>query len=77
MRAIIDDEGGIVIPKDILEQSGMVPGDVEVTAHGLGVRIEPVIDDGLVEKRGRLVVRGGGTVLRDEDVRRLRDAGNR
>lgn len=78
MRTTIDKAGRIVIPRQLREQVGLMPGEVDVVVDGAGVRIEPVALDG-VEARGngRLVIPSAGEVLTDDDVTSLRDADRR
>ncbi|MDQ3973208.1 MAG: AbrB/MazE/SpoVT family DNA-binding domain-containing protein [Actinomycetota bacterium] len=77
MRTTIDRAGRIVIPKPLRDQLGLRPGEVEVTADGAGLRIEPVASDEVAEEGGRAVIPPCGAVLDDETVRALRDAGRR
>lgn len=77
MRATIDKAGRLVIPKQLRDHLGLRPGEVEVTADGAGLRVEPLADDVLDEVDGRLVIPAGGAEITDEVVRMLRDAGQR
>ncbi len=77
MRATIDKAGRLVIPKPLRERLGLRPGEVEVSADGAALRVEPVVGDGVEEKGGRLVVPSSGTTITDADVRALRDADQR
>ena len=77
MRTTIDRAGRVVIPRRLREQVGLRAGDVEITADGAGVKIEPVAGEGFIEKNGRLVIPGAGTLIDDEVVRELRDADQR
>ncbi|MDQ3028667.1 MAG: AbrB/MazE/SpoVT family DNA-binding domain-containing protein [Actinomycetota bacterium] len=56
---------------------GLRPGQVELIADGSGVRIEPLAQNELVERNGRLVIPPAGTPIDDDLVRTLRDAGQR
>ena len=76
MRTTIDKAGRVVIPKPLRDALGLVPGEVEVTHDGAGVRIAPVAGTGTTERRGRLVIEGG-VALTDDDVRSLRLADQR
>ena len=77
MKATIDKAGRLVIPKSLREQLGLTPGEVELSADGAGLRIQPVADDRLVERDGLLVIPSGGSVVSEETVRALRDADQR
>ncbi len=74
MRTTIDQAGRLVIPKSLRDRIGMGPGDVEVTAEGSWLRVEPVAGSVLVEEGGRLVIPASGAAITDDDVRNLRDA---
>jgi AbrB family looped-hinge helix DNA binding protein len=73
----MDKAGRVVIPKALRERLGFQPGEVELTADGAALRIEPVAGGGLSERAGRLVIPAGGTALDDDTVRALRDADQR
>lgn len=77
MRATIDSAGRLVIPKPLRDHLGLRPGEVEVTADGAALRVEPLAGDSLDERDGRLVIPAGGVEINDEIVRTLRDAGQR
>jgi len=77
MRTTIDKAGRLVIPKPLRDQVGLVPGEVEVTTDGAGLRVEPPAGDELVEKDGRLVIPAAGSQIDDDLVRALRDASQR
>jgi AbrB family looped-hinge helix DNA binding protein len=74
MRTTIDKAGRLVIPKQLRDHLGLRPGEVEVTADGAALRVEPVTGTEVVERAGFLVVPASGTTLTDDDVRALRDA---
>ena len=67
----------MVIPRQLREQVGLGPGEVEITVDGAAVRVEPVAGEGLVEVGGRLVIPASGADVDDELVRELRDADRR
>lgn len=73
----MDKAGRLVIPKPLRDSLGLRPGAVEVTADGSGLRVEAVVDEGLEEVRGRLVIPASGEPLSTEQVRSLRDADQR
>ncbi|WP_431074865.1 AbrB/MazE/SpoVT family DNA-binding domain-containing protein [Microbacterium phyllosphaerae] len=77
MQTTIDKAGRIVIPAPIRERLGILPGPVDIMIDGTGIRIEVAAPDDLVEKDGRLVVRGSGTTLTSDDIRELRLADQR
>ena len=56
---------------------GLRPGEVEVTAEGTGLRIEPLAEEALEEQGGRLVIPATGSPVDDDLVRSLRDADQR
>ena len=77
MRTTIDKAGRLVIPKSLREQSGITPGEVEISLDGAALRIESVAGDDLVEEDGILLLPGGGPDLDAEAVRELRLADQR
>ena len=77
MRATIDKAGRVVIPKELRRRIGITAGEVEITADGAGVRIEPVGGERLVEIGGRLVIPASGVAVDDALVRELRDGDQR
>jgi AbrB family looped-hinge helix DNA binding protein len=77
MRATIDKAGRLVIPKQLRDHLGLRPGEVEVTADGAGLRVEPIAAESLVERDGRLVIPAAGAAVNEALVRELRDAGQR
>jgi AbrB family looped-hinge helix DNA binding protein len=77
MRATIDKAGRLVIPKQLREHVGIRPGEVEVTAEGTGLRVEPPATESLEERDGRLTIPKSGVKIDDDLVRSLRDAGRR
>jgi AbrB family looped-hinge helix DNA binding protein len=78
MRATIDKAGRLVIPKQLRDELGFRPGEVEVSAYGTGLRVEPLAEEELLEERdGRLVIPPAGLRIDDNLVRSLRDAGQR
>ncbi len=77
MRATIDKAGRLVIPRQLRDHIGLRPGEVEVTAEGTGLRIEPLAGESLDEREGRLLIPASGAPIDDELVQSLRDAGQR
>jgi AbrB family looped-hinge helix DNA binding protein len=77
MRTTIDRAGRLVIPKTLRDRLGLVPGEVEVSADGAALRVEPIMSDELEQRAGRLVIPQSGITLDDDAVRALRDADQR
>lgn len=77
MLATIDKAGRLVIPKQLRDEVGLRPGQVEVSAQGAGLRVEPLAGEALDERDGRLVIPASGLEIDDDLVRSLRDAGQR
>jgi len=77
MRTTIDAAGRLVIPKRLREEIGLRPGEVEVTAYGGALRVEPVAGESLEERGGRLVIPATGIPVDDDLVRSLRHADQR
>jgi bifunctional DNA-binding transcriptional regulator/antitoxin component of YhaV-PrlF toxin-antitoxin module len=76
MLTTIDSAGRLVLPKALRDQVGIVPGPVDVTVSGAGLRIEPPTS-GLVEKEGHLFLPATGQATTVESVRELRLADQR
>lgn len=72
MRTTIDKAGRLVIPKSLREQSGITPGEVEISVDGAAIRIDSVAADDLVEEEGVLLLPSGGPELDADAVRELR-----
>lgn len=66
-----------MIPKPLRDRLGLAPGEVEVFSDGAGLRVEPIADETLEERNGRLVVPASGAVIDDDMIRALRDADQR
>lgn len=77
MRATIDKAGRLVIPKVLRDRLGLSPGEVEISADGSALRVEPIAGEGLARRSGRLVIPASGVALGDDDVRAMRDADQR
>jgi AbrB family looped-hinge helix DNA binding protein len=78
MRASIDSVGRLVVPKPLRDALGLVPGStVDISRYGAGLQVIPSGRTAqLVDKDGALVATGT-TVIDDEDVFGLIDAGRR
>jgi len=73
MTATIDKAGRLVIPKALRDRLGLLPGEVEITADGAALRVEPVFDDSLVVRDGHLVIPPSISTVTDDFIRELRD----
>ena len=67
----------MVIPKPLRDQLGLRPGEVELTADGVALRVEPISTDGVEERGGRLVIPASGNLVSSDEVQALRDADQR
>ena len=78
MESRLDSVGRIVVPKQLRDALGLVPGStVDVTQYGAGLQLVPVGRTArLVEEDGVLVA-DGDTSIDDDDVFGLIDAGRR
>ncbi|WP_435748586.1 AbrB/MazE/SpoVT family DNA-binding domain-containing protein [Microbacterium sp. PMB16] len=76
MRTTMDKAGRVVIPSQIRERLGLVPGPVDLIIDGTGVRLEVEARGKVVEEDGILVIQGGSG-LNADDIRELRLAGQR
>jgi antitoxin component of MazEF toxin-antitoxin module len=66
-----------VIPKQLRDELGLAPGEVEVTVQGAGLRVEPLAGESLEERDGRLVIPAEGVEIGADLVQTLRDADRR
>jgi AbrB family looped-hinge helix DNA binding protein len=78
MEAVIDSAGRIVLPKAIRDALGLLPGTtVDISPYGSGVQIVPSGRTArIVEEKGRLVA-VSDTVVTDDMVFALIDAGRK
>ena len=77
MKATIDAAGRLVIPKSLRDHLGFRPGVVEVVADGAALRVEVAAGESLDERDGHLVIPAAGSMVDDDLVQALRDAGQR
>ena len=66
-----------MIPKQLRDELGLAPGEVEVSVQGAGLRVEPLAGGSLEERDGRLVIPAEGAELGADLVQALRDADRR
>ena len=78
MRTTIDAVGRIVVPKPLREALGLTPGStVDISRYGAGLQLVPTGRTArLVDEEGVLVATGD-TIIDDETVFGLLDAGRR
>jgi bifunctional DNA-binding transcriptional regulator/antitoxin component of YhaV-PrlF toxin-antitoxin module len=62
-----------VIPKQLRDELGLGPGEVEVSAQGAALRVEPVAGESLEERDGRLIIPAEGIEIGADLVQTLRD----
>lgn len=80
MRTTIDRAGRLVLPKQLRDQIGLTPGQVEVTVDGGGIRVEPTAGGEIVEADGHLFIASGDGAdhpVTVDAVRALRHANQR
>ena len=66
-----------MIPKQLRDELGLAPGEVEVSVQGAGLRVEPLAGESLEERDGRLVIPAEGAEIGAGVVQTLRDADRR
>lgn len=71
MQTTIDKAGRVVIPRALRDAVGLVPGEVEITVSGAGLRIEGRTT-ALVEVDGELLLPSTGSPVTADDIRELR-----
>jgi len=78
MEATVDDVGRIVLPKPLRDRLRLTPGTkVDVSEYGDGLHVAPVGRTARLEERGGRLVAVAETVITDDDVLGLIDAGRR
>ncbi|MFT4235391.1 MAG: AbrB/MazE/SpoVT family DNA-binding domain-containing protein [Microbacterium sp.] len=75
MRTTIDKAGRVLIPAQVREQLGLVPGPVDIFVDGAGIRIEVPTPDNVVSEDGCLMIARNGPLITAEEIRKLRLAG--
>ena len=78
MEATVDSVGRIVLPKPLRDLLGLVPGStVDVSRYGAGLALIPNGRTARLVEEGGVLVATGDTVIDDEVVFALTDAGRR
>lgn len=71
MQTTIDKAGRVVIPKALRDAVGLVPGEIEISVSGAGLRIESRAAT-LVERDGELLLPSTGEPVTADRIRELR-----
>lgn len=78
MEVTIDSAGRIVIPKPLRDALGLTPGSkVDISRYGAGLQLLPAGRTGRLVYEDGLLVGTGDTVIDDDIVFALIDAGRR
>ena len=78
MHTTIDSAGRIVVPKVLRDQLGLQPGvTVDVSQYGAGLQLIPVGRTARIKKINGSFVAQSDTVVTDDDIFGLIDAGRR
>jgi AbrB family looped-hinge helix DNA binding protein len=78
MKASIDSVGRVVVPKPLRDALGLTPGTtVDISRYGAGLQLVPTGRTARLIDEGGVTVATGETVISDEDVFGLIDAGRR
>jgi len=78
MKAVVDSVGRIVVPKALRDLLGLRAGStVEISRYGSGLHLVPVSRTARLVEEGGVLVATGETVIDDDVVFGLIDAGRR
>ena len=78
MKSTIDSVGRIVVPKPLRDALGLTPGStVDISRYGAGLQLVPAGRTARLVDDGGVLVATGETVIDDDDVFELIDAGRR
>jgi bifunctional DNA-binding transcriptional regulator/antitoxin component of YhaV-PrlF toxin-antitoxin module len=78
MEATIDSMGRILVPKALRLATGMTPGSrVDISAYGAGLQVIPGERTATIVREGERLVVTGKTVVTDEMLFALIDAGRK
>lgn len=78
MEAVVDQVGRIVIPKSLRDRLGLTPGSrVDVSQYGDGLHVAPGGRTARLERKSGKLVAVSDTVVTDDDVFAVIDAGRR
>jgi AbrB family looped-hinge helix DNA binding protein len=78
MKATMDSVGRILVPKALRERLGLLPGTrVDISPYGRGLQVVPESRTARLVEEAGLLVATGDTVIDDDVVFGLIDAGRR
>jgi AbrB family looped-hinge helix DNA binding protein len=78
MEAMVDSGGRIVVPKRLRDALGLKPGTaVDISLYGAGLQLVPAGRTARLREVDGALVAESETVVTDEDVLALLDAGRR
>jgi AbrB family looped-hinge helix DNA binding protein len=78
MKATVDAVGRIVLPKPLRDLLGLRPGSVvDISRYGAGLHLVPASRTARLVEEGGMLVATGESVVGDDDVLGLIDAGRR
>jgi AbrB family looped-hinge helix DNA binding protein len=78
MEAVIDQAGRVVLPKPIRDALGLLPGTkVDITPYGAGAQILPAGRTARLVEEGGVLVADAKTLVDDDTVFALIDAGRK
>ena len=78
MEAVVDSVGRIVVPKQLREALGLRPGTtVDISLYGAGLQLVPAGRTARLREIDGALVAESETVVTDDDVFALLDAGRR
>jgi AbrB family looped-hinge helix DNA binding protein len=78
MKATVDAGGRVLVPKPLRDALGLRPGTtVDISRYGAGLQLIPAGRSARIVDEGGVPVATGETVIGDEDVFALVDAGRR
>jgi AbrB family looped-hinge helix DNA binding protein len=78
MEAMVDSVGRIVVPKPLRDALGLAPGTtVDVSLYGAGLQLVPAGRTARLREVDGALIAESDTVVTDDDVFNLIDAGRR
>jgi AbrB family looped-hinge helix DNA binding protein len=78
MKSTVDSVGRVVLPKALRDALGIEPGStVDISRYGTGLQVVPSGRTAKLILENGVMVASGGTVIDDETVFGLIDAGRR